>query len=121
MQGSHAALAPRRCVRRGQFASPRAHTTVHANDTRDALQRLELMIALSGAELPTRVARQYIASAIQIFLHVARLANGERKVIRISELTGVTNGEFDIEDIFVYRMAGVDGAGRMLGSFYATG
>ena len=96
-------------------------STVHANDTRDALQRLELMIALSGAELPTRVARQYVASAIQIFLHVARLANGERKVIRISELTGVTNGEFDIEDIFVYRMAGVDGAGRMLGSFYATG
>ncbi len=96
-------------------------STVHANDTRDALQRLELMIALSGAELPTRVARQYIASAIQIFLHVARLANGERKVIRVSELTGVTNGEFDIEDIFVYRMAGVDGAGRMLGSFYATG
>ncbi len=45
------------------------------------------MIALSGAELPTRVARQYIASAIQIFLHVARLANGERKVMRISELT----------------------------------
>ncbi len=96
-------------------------STVHANDTRDALQRLELMIALSGAELPTRVARQYIASAIQIFLHVARLASGERKVIRISELTGVTNGEFDIEDIFVYRMAGMDGAGRMLGSFYATG
>lgn len=96
-------------------------STVHANDTRDALQRLELMIALSGAELPTRVARQYVASAIQIFLHVARLANGERKIIRISELTGVTNGEFDIEDIFVYRMAGVDGAGRMLGSFYATG
>ncbi len=96
-------------------------STVHANDTRDALQRLELMIALSGAELPTRVARQYIASAIQIFLHVARLANGERKVMRISELTGVTNGEFDIEDIFVYRMAGMDGAGRVLGSFYATG
>jgi pilus assembly protein CpaF len=96
-------------------------STVHANDTRDALQRLELMIALSGAELPTRVARKYIASAIQIFLHVARLANGERKVMRISELTGVTNGEFDIEDIFVYRMAGMDGAGRVLGSFYATG
>ena len=79
------------------------------------------MIALSGAELPTRVARQYIASAIQLFVHIARLSNGERKVMRVSELTGVTNGEFDIEDIFVYRMAGVENSGKIIGSFYATG
>jgi pilus assembly protein CpaF len=85
------------------------------------LQRLELMVALSGADLPTRVARQYIASAIQILVHVARLASGERKIIRISELTGVTNGEFDIEDIFVYRMAGMDATGKMQGAFYTTG
>ncbi len=96
-------------------------STVHANDTRDALHRLELMIALSGAELPTHVTRQYIASAIQIFVHIARLSSGERKVMRISELTGVTGGEFDVEDIFVYRMAGVDSSGKALGSFYATG
>jgi len=95
-------------------------STVHANDTRDALHRLELMIALSGAELPTHVARQYIASAIQIFVHIARLSNGERKVMRVSELTGVTDGEFDIEDIFVFRMAGIED-GQVLGSFYATG
>jgi Type II/IV secretion system protein len=55
-------------------------STVHANDTRDALQRLELMIALSGAELPTRVARQYIASAIQIFLHLRTDRRHERRV-----------------------------------------
>jgi pilus assembly protein CpaF len=96
-------------------------STVHANDTRDALHRLELMIALSGAELPTQVARQYIAAAIQIFVHVARLSSGERKVLRISELHGVTDGEFDLEDIFVFRMAGIDGSGKVLGSFYATG
>ncbi|MCA9024463.1 MAG: CpaF family protein [Planctomycetaceae bacterium] len=96
-------------------------STVHANDTRDALHRLELMIALSGAELPVHVARQYIASAIQIFVHIARLSNGERKVMRVSELTGVTDGEFDIEDIFVFRMAGVDNDGKVLGSYYATG
>jgi pilus assembly protein CpaF len=96
-------------------------STLHANDTRDALHRLELMIALSGAELPTKVARQYIASAIQLFVHVARLSNGERKVMRISELTGVSSGEFQIEDIFVFRSAGVDGNGRLHGSFYATG
>jgi pilus assembly protein CpaF len=96
-------------------------STVHANDTRDALSRLELMIALSGAELPTRVARQYIASAIQIFVHMARLSSGERKVTRISELVGVTDGEFDLQDVFVFRMAGVEASGKVLGSFYATG
>jgi len=96
-------------------------STVHANDTADALHRLELMIALSGAELPPSIARQYIASAIQIFVHIARLSSGERKVMRISELTGVVNGEFVMEDIFVYRMAGVDSSGKMMGSFYATG
>ncbi len=96
-------------------------STVHANDTRDALSRLELMIALSGAELPTKVVRQYIATAMQIFVHVQRLPTGERKIMRISELTGVTDGEFNLEDIFVYRLAGTDPAGRALGSFYATG
>ena len=96
-------------------------STLHANDTRDALHRLELMIALSGAELPVHVARQYIASAVQIFIHVVRLSTGERKIMRISELTGVSNGEFDLEDIFVFRMAGLDDDGRILGSFYATG
>lgn len=95
-------------------------STIHANDTRDALHRLELMIALSGADLPTHVARQYIASAIQIFVHIARLSNGERKVMRVSELTGVSDGEFNLEDIFVFRLAGVE-HGKVLGSFYATG
>lgn len=96
-------------------------STVHANDTKDALSRLELMIALSGAELPTHVTRQYIASAIQLFVHIARLSSGERKVMRISELTGVSDGEFQLNDIFVYRMAGKDAAGQAVGSFYTTG
>lgn len=96
-------------------------STVHANDTHDALHRLELMIALSGTELPTSIARQYIASAIQIFVHIARLSTGERKVMRISELVGVVNGEFVLEDVFVYRMSGIGSDGRVTGSFYATG
>ncbi|WP_437186187.1 CpaF family protein [Planctomicrobium sp. SH668] len=96
-------------------------STVHANDTKDALHRLELMIALSGAELPTHVTRQYIASAIQIFVHISRLASGERKIMRISELTGVVDGEFQLEDVYLYRMAGLDENGKAIGSFYATG
>jgi pilus assembly protein CpaF len=96
-------------------------STVHANDTRDALDRMELMIALSGVELPMVVARQYIASAVQILIHMTRLSTGERKVMRISELCGCQDGTYQIEDIFVYRMSGVDAGGMARGAFYATG
>ena len=89
-------------------------STVHSNDTRDALDRMELMIALSGVELPTLVARQYIASAVQILVHITRLSTGERKVVRISELSGCQDGVYQIEDIFVYRMAGIGEDGRAL-------
>lgn len=96
-------------------------STVHANDTRDALDRLELMIALSGADLSPVVARRYIASAIHMLVHVTRLSTGERKVTRISELAGTSEGEYNVEDIFVYRMTGVSSDGRAEGAFYATG
>jgi pilus assembly protein CpaF len=96
-------------------------STVHANETRDALDRLEMMIALSGVELPTLVARQYIAAALQILVHITRLSSGERKVVRISELCGCQDGVYTIKDIFAYRLAGLDSSGRSQGSFYATG
>jgi pilus assembly protein CpaF len=95
-------------------------STLHANDTRDALHRLEMMIALSGVDLPIHIARQYIASGIQLFVHIARLSTGERKILRVSELVGVQGGEYAIEDIFVYRGTGVRD-GRVQGAFYATG
>ena len=96
-------------------------STVHANDTRDALTRIEMMIALSGIELPTAVARQYISSALHILVHMVRLSTGERKVTRISELCGCQDGEYVIEDIFVYRMTGISSDGHAQGAFYATG
>lgn len=96
-------------------------STVHANDTRDALDRMEMMTALSGVELPTMIARQYIASAIHILVHMARLSTGERRVTRISELCGCRDGHYQIEDIFVYRMTGIGPDGKSRGSFYATG
>jgi pilus assembly protein CpaF len=96
-------------------------STVHANDTRETLDRLELMIALSGAELPSRVARQYIANALDIVIHVTRLQTGERRVTRISEVTGLRDGEFEMDDIFVHRMSVQDASGQSRGSFYATG
>lgn len=96
-------------------------STIHAGEAHQALERLELLAALSGVELALPAVRTYIASAVQILVHVARLASGERKVVRISELGAVVEGQYRIEDLFVYRMAGCDEAGRAQGSFYATG
>jgi pilus assembly protein CpaF len=96
-------------------------STVHANDTRDALARLELMIALSGAELSTEITRQYVASALQFVVHIQRLSTGDRKVMRISEVCDYSNGSYTVEDVFVYRMTGIGSDGRAEGAFYANG
>ena len=96
-------------------------STVHANNTRETLDRLEMMIALSGADLPSRIARQYIANAIDIVIHVTRLHTGERRISRISEVVAVNDGEYHVEDIFVYRSSGETREGKALGGFYATG
>src|SRR6185436_19500450 len=69
-------------------------TTIHANDTRDALARLEMMVAMAGFELPVPVVRQYIASGIKLIVHLARLKGGSRRVTRVSEIVGVKNGEY---------------------------
>jgi pilus assembly protein CpaF len=96
-------------------------TTIHANDARDALDRLEVMMSMSGQPIPLFSARQYVASALPILVHIARLASGERKILRISELCGYRDGEYQIEDIYICRMAGFDDEGRSLSTFYATG
>jgi pilus assembly protein CpaF len=96
-------------------------STVHANDTRESLDRLELMIALSGVELPPQIARQYIANAVDILVHVTRMHDGRRRVTRISEVAAVEDGEFVVEDIFVHRISGQDESGHPIGSFFATG
>jgi pilus assembly protein CpaF len=96
-------------------------TTIHANDTRDALARLEMMVAMTGLELPVPVVRQYIASGIRLVVHVSRLQGGERKITRISEVAGLENGSYRIEDIFGYRQTGVDRADTAIGEFFATG
>lgn len=96
-------------------------TTIHANDTRDALFRLELMIAMSGFELPIGVVRQYIASGISLVVHLARLKGGVRRVMRVSEIVGVRDGGFHLEDIFGFEQTGVDELGIAQGEFYFTG
>ena len=93
-------------------------STIHANDTREALARLEMMAAMAGFNLPVAVVRQYIAAGIRLIIHVARLKSGERKVVRISEITGVENGDFVVEDVFRFERAEV---GTSEGVFSSTG
>jgi len=96
-------------------------TTIHANDTLDALSRLEVMVSMAGEEIPVPVVRRYIASAITIVVHLARLKGGLRRVMRISEILGMENGEYQLQELFGFRQQGVDSEGRAKGFFYATG
>ena len=96
-------------------------TTIHANDTRDALSRLEMMIAMTGFDLPVSVMRQYIACGIRLVVHLARLKGGRRRITRISEIAGFSAGSYQIEDIFGFRQTGVDASGQAVGEFYTTG
>ncbi|MCO6456396.1 MAG: CpaF family protein [Pirellulaceae bacterium] len=96
-------------------------TTIHANDTRDALQRLEMMVAMTGFELPIHVVRQYIVSGIKLVVHLTRLKGGARRVTRISEIVGVEGGDYRLEDIFGFEQTGVDAEGNASGHFYTTG
>ena len=96
-------------------------TTIHANDTRDALSRLEVMVSMAGFDLPVPVVRRYVASAITLVVHLARLKGGVRRVMKISEITALDNGDYVIQDIFGYQQAGIDDRGIARGHFYATG
>jgi pilus assembly protein CpaF len=96
-------------------------TTVHANTPRDALSRIETMIAMGATNLPDKAMRQQIASAIQIVVQQTRLADGSRKITNISEITGMEGDVITMQDIFVFEKAGVTKEGRVAGRFRATG
>jgi pilus assembly protein CpaF len=96
-------------------------TTIHSNSPRDALSRLETMIAMASLHLPERAMRQQIASAINVVIQVARLGDGSRKLIQISEIVGMEGEVITMQDIFVYERQGVDEDGRVVGRFKATG
>ena len=96
-------------------------TTIHANDTRDALSRLEIMVGMAGFDLPIWIIRRQIVSAIHIVLQVARLHGGARKVMKISEITGMEGDVVSMHDLFLFKQTGVNDRGEALGYFYATG
>ncbi len=95
-------------------------TTIHANDTRDALTRLEMMVMMAGFELPVPVIRYYISTAITLVVQLSRLKGGARKVVKISEIAGLDPAPYCVHDIFGYRQLGVRN-GAAFGEFYATG
>ena len=96
-------------------------TTIHANDTHDALSRLEVMVSMAGFDLPVPVVRKYIASAITMVIHLARLRGGVRRVMRVSEIMSLENGDYKIQDLFGFEQKGSDDRGIARGHFYATG
>ncbi|ALR22492.1 CpaF family protein [Sphingobium baderi] len=96
-------------------------TTVHANTPRDALARLEQMIGMSGIDIAPRSARAQIASAINVVVQVGRLADGRRRLLSLSEITGMEGEVITMQEIFRFRMTGRDEYGGVLGRFEATG
>ncbi len=96
-------------------------TTVHANTPRDALTRVETMIAMGATNLPEKAMRHQISSAIQIVVQQTRLSDGSRKVTNISEITGMEGDIITMQDIFVFEKLGLTPEGKVAGRFRATG
>ncbi|MGO9055991.1 MAG: CpaF family protein [Candidatus Binataceae bacterium] len=95
--------------------------TIHANNPRDSLSRLEMMMLLSGIALPERAMRQYISAAINLIVQVNRFVDGSRKVVKISEITGMEGDVVLMQDLFDYRVMGLSAAGKVIGEFHSTG
>ncbi|MFQ5680924.1 MAG: ATPase, T2SS/T4P/T4SS family [Candidatus Omnitrophota bacterium] len=97
-------------------------TTLHANSPQDVLSRLDSMILMAGAELPVRSIREMIASAIDVIIHSSRLPDGSRKIVRVSEITGMVDEmHIGIKDVFSYHQSGMDEQGKAVGDFMPTG
>ncbi|HWW13316.1 MAG TPA: CpaF family protein [Candidatus Dormibacteraeota bacterium] len=96
-------------------------TTVHANSVRDALARVENMVSMANLNIPERAVRHQIASAIHAVVQVARLSDGTRKVISVSEVTGLDAEAITMQDIFTFERRGIDESGKVRGTFRATG
>jgi septum site-determining protein MinD len=97
-------------------------TTIHANSTHDVLVRLDSMILMSGVELPLRAIREMVASAIDVIVHTTRLSDGSRKIVQITELSGMLDDtHINLQDIFIFEQTGVNKDGKVEGIFRTTG
>src|ERR1700723_1418276 len=96
-------------------------TTIHANAPRDALSRLETMVAMSNLNLPDSAIRRQIASAVDLVIQVSRMSDGTRKVVSIAEITGMEGEIVTMQDIFIFRKRGIRENGEVIGEFTPTG
>ena len=92
-------------------------TTIHANSARDAMQRMETLMQLSGVSLPDKAMREQIASALDVVVQVSRLSDGKRKVMTIAEVTGMEGNVVTMQDIFMYKRHGMEDDGTVIGDF----
>jgi pilus assembly protein CpaF len=96
-------------------------TTIHANSPRDAISRLETMVAMASLNIPDSAIRRQIASAVDVVIQVSRLSDGTRKVTNIAEITGMEGDVVSMQDIFIYRKRGIRETGEVIGDFMPTG
>ena len=96
-------------------------TTIHANSPRDAISRLETLVLMAGMELPIKIVRQQVSSAIDVIIQQSRLRDGTRKVVAITEVAGMEGDVVVLSDIFKFEQTGIDGDGKVLGQLKPTG
>jgi pilus assembly protein CpaF len=96
-------------------------TTVHANSSRDALTRIETMVAMAGFDLPSKALRHYISSALNVIVQLSRLSDGSRKVVSVQEVSGMEGDIVTMQEIFKFEQTGMDQNGKVKGRFRATG
>lgn len=96
-------------------------STIHANTTRDAMARLETMVLMAGMDLPERAIREQVTSAIDLVIQLVRFSDGTRKIVKVSEITGMEGNTIVMHDVFVYEQRGIDKDGNVVGQFKATG
>jgi pilus assembly protein CpaF len=96
-------------------------TTIHANSPRDALSRLETLVLMAGMDLPLKIVRQQISSAVDVIAQMSRLRDGTRKITAITEVAGMEGDVVVLSDIFKFNQTGVDEEGKILGQVKPTG
>lgn len=96
-------------------------STIHANTPRDALMRLETLVAMTGLSIPSSFIRKYISSALNVIVHISRLVDGSRKIVSFQEITGMEGDTITMQEIFSFEQTGVDSENRVKGRFRAKG
>jgi pilus assembly protein CpaF len=96
-------------------------TTIHANSARDALHRLETLMLLCGVHLPSQAMREQISAALDVVIHVARMADGSRRVVSVSEIVGMEKDVVAMQDIFIFKKTGISEEGKVMGRYEASG